>query len=910
MHSSALPPLPLRRLPRAIAVVALVGASMVLTAYTSRPAFAGAHDFADPIFSADARGDILTIGNVTTTCDPGYTNANWSAAESRAACLGATSGATGLKRYDGAAMPPINNRLSMRFVDVDRNASTFDSSTAQLHLPAGSTVLWAGLHWNAATDVPPAAQLYGSTYEVAPVNAAKRFTVRLATPRSGGYVALDATSADGVHRDRWDDTNPGGTSSYGGYVDVTDLVRAGGSGAYTAADVQSCRGFGGCFGSWSLTVAVANASMPPRNLNVWHGWELTTPTVNRGAQEFTVNGITPPPAGPVQARIGVVQADGDRGLGPDSLDISSPSAPTWTRFAAADRPLAPGETDWFNSTVNGYGHQRSNADASPNLRANLDQDIALVQDHRVIANSDRSFSFRVQTAGTESLYSQVVHSAVDLYAPQIAIDKTVAPTGPAHRGDQVTWTLAMANAGIDPIRHAVVTDPLPTGLTYVPGSVRFTTGGPAAILGAKTDAPGDDQFDWDGARRRLVLRIGSGANATSGGTMGIAPAADGSDHVTVTFRTTVAVDPGATITNVASAIGEGRALDDPFGPLTTQAHDPASIAAQPEADLGITKSDGEAVVRAVGDRFTYQLAATNAGPSSATGVTMTDDLDPMIRFVDSSDGCAASGRRVTCVVGSLAKGEAARRTFVVEVVSLPGPGKEIDNLATIDGNEPNPDCTGATPHALCNHDTEQTPQPSIDLGITKTDGDAVVARVGDTYRYRLEVTDAGPDDATGVTIDDDLSPLITFAGSARCLAHGQHVTCALGDLAAGATRSVELTVRVVKLPPVGRSIPNTATVAAIEPDPDCTPATPDARCNHDDEHTPRTTPTRAIAPTTTTSPTTAPPAAPTPPTPTSRRPHAPLVRTGSSLGGALAVGIIAIASGATVLAGRRRQLQR
>ncbi len=30
----------------------------------------------------------------------------------------------------------------------------------------------------------------------------------------------------------------------------------------------------------------------------------------------------------------------------------------------------------------------------------------------VIGNDDRSFRFRVQTAGTESLYSQVVHSAV------------------------------------------------------------------------------------------------------------------------------------------------------------------------------------------------------------------------------------------------------------------------------------------------------------------------------------------------------------------------------------------------------------------------------------------------------------------------------------------------------------------
>ena len=53
-------------------------------------------------------------------------------------------------------MPPINNRLSMQYVDVDGDPATFSSSSAVLHLPAGAAVLWAGLHWNAATDVPDA----------------------------------------------------------------------------------------------------------------------------------------------------------------------------------------------------------------------------------------------------------------------------------------------------------------------------------------------------------------------------------------------------------------------------------------------------------------------------------------------------------------------------------------------------------------------------------------------------------------------------------------------------------------------------------------------------------------------------------------------------------------------------------
>ncbi|MCB0958355.1 MAG: DUF11 domain-containing protein [Acidimicrobiales bacterium] len=913
-----------RRAPRRlVAAFALAGILAIVAGShvrTGAPAFAAVdaplaapgdpHAFAEPVFSADARGDITTIGNVTTTCDPSYANANWSAAESAAACNGATSGAVGLVRYDGAPMPPINNRLSMRYVDVDADPSTFASSTARLAVPDGAVVLWAGLHWNAATTVPSAEQLYGSDDRTPPRAVDERFRVRFSTPASGGYVSLDAAPADGIARDTWDDVNPGGTVSYGGYVDVTDLVDAGGSGTYGVADVQSCTGFGGCFASWSLTVAYAEASLPPRNLNVWHGWQLTTPTVDGGAQEFTVNGITPPPSGPVSARIGVVQADGDRGLGPDSLDVSSPSHPTWTPFATIDRPLNAGEGDWFNSTVTVFGARRSAADAEPNLLANLNQDVALVEDDAVIGNDDRSFSFRVQTADTESLYSQVVHSAVEIYAPEVALAKSVDPPGPVPSGTEVTWRLDVRNVGIDPVRRAVVTDPLPDGLELVAGSITYVEGAPAELLGSKTEASGDDEAEWDPASRTLTFRVGRGATATDGGTMAVADG-DGSDHLVVEYRTIVSAPPGDEVRNVATATGEGRELDDPFGPLTTTSESEAPIATTPSADLGIEKADGDAVVRAAGDRILYTLTATNAGPSPAPGVTMTDELDVRLRFVGSDDGCDAAGQQVTCPVGALAVGDDAVRTFEVEVVDLPGPGEAIPNVATIGGDQPNPDCDDQTPEARCNQAGELTPQPAIDLGVTKGDRDAEVGAVGDRYTYDLEVTNAGPDRATEVTVDDQLDASIAFVGSDTCVAEGQQVTCLIGDLDPGTARTVSFEVEVVELPPPGGSIPNVAHVAAAEADPDCDEAHPEARCNDDDEDTPRRTveaPPTSVAPTTAPTPAPVPPASPRPPAAgaTSWSPG-DLVRTGAETAVLVAVGLALTGVGALLVRRSRRR---
>ncbi|MCB0970451.1 MAG: DUF11 domain-containing protein, partial [Acidimicrobiales bacterium] len=684
--------------------VALLAALLALAVATAAPAGSSPHDFDEPIFATDARGDIVTIGNVTTTCDPTYANDRWSAAESAAACTGATGGAAEVRRHDGALMPPINNRLAMVPVDVDGDPSTTSSSQARLDLPADAVVLWAGLHWNAATEVPAADQLYGSSDLTPAPNPADRFRARFATPASGGYVAVDATDADGTTRDRWDDTNPGGTTSYGAYVEVTDLVAQGGSGTYAVADVVSCTGFGGCFGSWSLTVVVAAPQLPPRNLAVWHGWQLTTPSVAGGAQEFRVQGITPPPSGPVAARIGVVAADGDRGLGPDSLDIASPSQPTWTTFATADRPLLAGEGDWFNSTVNAYGRRRPDRDASPNLLANLNQDIALVEDQTVIGNDDTGFAFRIQTASSESLYTQVVHSAVDLYAPEVAVTKAVEPSGPVPAGTEVTWTIEVANVGIDPVRDAVLVDPLPDGLAYVEGSLAIVDGGPPELLGPKTDAPGDDQAEWDPEARTLRVRLGVGADAGGGGTMGIAPAADGSDRVTIAFRAVVEADPEATVVNVAHAEGRGRTLDDPFGPLTTAAEAEASISTTPHADLAIDKTDDGAVVAGVGDRYDYRLTVTNAGPSVAIRARIVDELEPTLRFVSSPDGCTADGALVTCELGDLEPGASVVRAMRVEVLSIPDDAQPIGNVARVTTETPDPDCVAPTPDAGCNED--------------------------------------------------------------------------------------------------------------------------------------------------------------------------------------------------------------
>ena len=91
--------------------------------------------------------------------------------------------------------------------------------------------------------------------------------------------------------------------------------------------------------------------------------------------------------------------------------------------------------------------------------------------------------------------------------------------------------------------NVVLLDPIPAGTSYQPGSLAVVTG---ANAGPKTDPPSDDQAEYDGVANRVVFRLGTGATATSGGTLA------GGQSTSARFQVRVTAAQGATIANQAS----------------------------------------------------------------------------------------------------------------------------------------------------------------------------------------------------------------------------------------------------------------------------------------------------------------------------------------------------------------------
>ncbi len=233
---------------------------------------------------------------------------------------------------------------------------------------------------------------------------------------------------------------------------------------------------------------------------------------------------------------------------------------------------------------------------------------------------------------------------------------------------------------------------------------------------------------------------------------------------------------------------------------------------QSSADMAISANGPQSA--ATGSTITYTLTATNLGPNTATGVTVTDTLPAGFTFVSAtpSNICSPAGQPVvvTCNVGSLANGSNAIITIQASIPTTAS-GTATDTAVVSVPNNQDLNLGNNTATVVTNI-TVLTP----DLTITKTHtGDFAQGQTGATYT--ISVTNGGTGATTGtVTVNDTLPTGLTATAIS-----GPNWTCTLqplgctrsDSLAAGASYdAITLTVTVAANATLGQ-VTNTATVS-------------------------------------------------------------------------------------------------
>ncbi|AUX38712.1 cell surface SD repeat-containing protein [Sorangium cellulosum] len=447
------------------------------------------------------RGDFILIGN---------TLAHDCIASTPAPVVGTVSSTCGDNTSDSA--PDVYWRSDSPLAGQAEASTTVAPSaarsTAVLTLPAGARVTHAYLYWAASRS-----------------SGVIDLNVTLDRPSGSGTFSSAVVGAFS------DNTDISGLSHSQAGADITSIVQARGAGPYRLGGIGNAAALNNAnqpfaFAGWWMVVLYELTTAPARNIAVFDGLDAV---IDNGRVDRLISAFVVPP-GATQAKLGVIGYDGDSTTG-DALQWNG------TALFDAQNPV----NNFFNSSRSYLGAPSSTAGDLPRLTggpgslSGIDLDVVQIPADLLVAGATEATVSAVIPGTDNYLLGGIITSIPTLLPDLSTSSKTVLDLdgGGVSPEDTLEYTIFVTNSGNDQAAEVVMSDVLPAGVTYVPGSLEITTGPNA---GGLTDAAGDDEGEYIAGTRTLRVRLGDGAGAAQGGSLGVG------ETTTVRFRVTI--DPG------------------------------------------------------------------------------------------------------------------------------------------------------------------------------------------------------------------------------------------------------------------------------------------------------------------------------------------------------------------------------
>lgn len=212
-----------------------------------------------------------------------------------------------------------------------------------------------------------------------------------------------------------------------------------------------------------------------------------------------------------------------------------------------------------------------------------------------------------------------------------------------------------------------------------------------------------------------------------------------------------------------------------------------------------------------GANDSYTVTVTNAGPDPADGTVVTVTLPPELRVsgwiaIDGGGSCTLNAPLLTCSLGTievggtrqitLADARASGGSFAVgaSAVSSVSDPQTANNAASWQVGGPQP--------VYITTPTTAPPRPPTRLLLSKRASPTVVAQ-GGRVQYVLRLRNAGDAAATDVLLCDRPSPHAVFVSAPGAVFRNGRACWTISSLAAGASVSVRITVRIDAAAPAG-----------------------------------------------------------------------------------------------------------
>jgi uncharacterized repeat protein (TIGR01451 family) len=439
------------------------------------------------------------------------------------------------------------------------------------------------------------------------------------------------------------------------------------------------------------------------------------------------------------ADIAVTKANGGTVVIPGTattytIVVSNLGGPSTVAGVVVDDPLPAGATGatWTCSAApgsacgaaSGSGPLSTTATVAPGA----DVTYTVVMDTAVVAGTLTNVVTATVPAGTVDP-DPANNTATDIDTLQLTADLSVtklASVDDIDPGDAFTFTVAVRNAGPNPLAGVAVDDPLPSGLT----SATWTCLPSAGAVCTEDDGVG---------AIATTVSLDVGATATFVIVAITAPDATGS----IVNTATVAPPAGAVDPDTANNSATDSVVLNP-------------IILPPALEL--EKTTSSASFDAVGQQLAYTLVARNTGGVTLTDVRISDPGATIVSCDRTAPVSLAPGDTLTCE---------AVRTVAQSDLDAGG----VDNTATVLGVDPDGNTVAAPSGTVT---VPAVVRPS--LSVVKSSSTTSYTSVGDVVRYSIVVTNTGNVTLADVTLTDTVATLV--ACPPRTLAPGASFTCA------------------------------------------------------------------------------------------------------------------------------------
>ncbi len=338
-----------------------------------------------------------------------------------------------------------NDEFLMKYIDVDKDASTFSSSSADLWLdnPENKKIVYAGLYWSATyvynTGSSP------KTNQFVPIDASRDRIdqVKIKLPNQSDYQDIKGQVLfDGIQNKEWKETAP-----YVVYADVTKLLQSQNqiNGTYTIANVRATNGriSGGVAGGWSLFVVYQDTNASAKFITTYDGFVGVT----KKAVDIPFSGFPMLPEGEIKAKIAGAALEGDLNLKGDQILFKTDQSKDFEELYNTVRE----KNNFFNSTI-------TTDDAimekrTPNSKNTLGYDAFLMQinndNNRLITNQTKEATLRMKTFG-DRYYMFFNAFSIEVIKPE---SDEQMPLLLASAGIQLPkWEVQMAEVALQPIK--------------------------------------------------------------------------------------------------------------------------------------------------------------------------------------------------------------------------------------------------------------------------------------------------------------------------------------------------------------------------------------------------------------------------------------------------------------------------